>query len=221
MYLFIEPWGSTAHVKNVGTRLSQLVACSDYGIFANVSKDCMAWEVYIPTLQKFVTSTHIVPDTDVSKRLVSIEKCDLLLKNSSAMSHTSKAFADGVRSPYSSHRGVRDDLMVQIDPLSGMPIELVPFVDTHENNYVMTSSQVDKMTKPSVSNDGSDQPSVSNSTHRSMMSPLRQTSGQHSSMVSFSLKTVTSHCQRHRTLVLRKSCLSANPVMILFWNGTR
>ena len=79
------------------------------------------------------------------------------------MSHTSKAFADGVRSLYSSHRGVRDDLMVQIDPLSGMPIELVPFVDTRDNNYVMTSSQVDQMTKPSVSNDGSDQPSVSNS----------------------------------------------------------
>ena len=161
--VFIGPWGSTAHVKNVGTRSSQLVACSDYGIFANVSKDCMAWEVYIPTLQKFVTSTHIVLDTDMSKRLVSIEKCDLLLKNSSAMSHTSKAFADGVRSLYSSHRGVRDDLMVQIDPLSGMPIELVPFVDNHDNNYVMTSSQVDQMTKPSVSNDGSDQPSVSNS----------------------------------------------------------
>ena len=68
-------------VKSIGTRSSQLVPCSEFGVLVNVSRGCAAWEIYLPHKQKFVTSTHVIVDSDMSKRLASIEKYDLVMEN--------------------------------------------------------------------------------------------------------------------------------------------
>ena len=75
--MFIGPWGSNVMVKSIGTRSSQLVPCSDFGILVNDSRGCAAWEIYLPHKQKFVTSTHVIVDSDMSKRLASVEKFDV------------------------------------------------------------------------------------------------------------------------------------------------
>ena len=144
--LFVAPWGASVMVKNIGTRASQLESCSEYGILMNMSNDCAAWEIYIPDKQKFVTSTHIVVDSDMSKRLASLEKYDLILRKSTHMSHTAKIYADGIRNLFNSTGTISDDLMVQRDPLSGMPVKLVSFVDDANNDFIMTADAVDSMT---------------------------------------------------------------------------
>ena len=72
-------------VKNTGARSSQLVPCSKFGIFVIISSDCNAWEIYLPDEQRFVTSCHIVVETDMSKRLALIEKFDLVMEKPGPM----------------------------------------------------------------------------------------------------------------------------------------
>ena len=141
--VFIAPWGSSCMVKNFGTRSSQLVPCSEYGIIMNVSNDCDAWEIYLPDKQKFVTSTHIVVDSDFSKRLASVERFDLVMSSPGPMSHSAQAYASGLRSLFTNSATITNDLMVQLDPLSRMPVKLVPFEDNDGHKYIMTQKRLD------------------------------------------------------------------------------
>ena len=150
--LMVAPWGSSVMVKNIGTKSSQFKPCSDFGILMNISNGSPSWEIYIPDKQKFVTSTHIVVDDDMSKRLASLNKCDLLMKHHGPMSHTSKAYADGIRRLFASCPQLTPNLMVQHDPISGMPVKLVPFVDEDDNHYLIPESAADVITSAKYSN---------------------------------------------------------------------
>ena len=148
--VFIGPWGSNVMVKSIGTRSSQLVPCSYFGILMNVSRGCAAWEVYLPHKQKFVTSTHVIVDSDMSKRLASVEKFDLVMENPGPLSHATRAYTAGIRSLFNSARVVGDNMLIQLDPISKMPVKLVPFVDELGTQFIMPQDRVDAMVPPSI-----------------------------------------------------------------------
>ena len=144
--IFVAPWGSSCMVKSIGAKSSQLVPCSQYGILVNISSDCKSWEVYLPDKQKFVTTTHISVETDMSKRLALVEKFDLVLEQPGPMSTSAKAYAAGVRSLFSSSGLITPDLLIQLDPISRMPVKLVKFIDTNENTFLMPSDRIGDIT---------------------------------------------------------------------------
>ena len=144
--IFVAPWGSSCMVKSIGAKSSQLVPCSEYGILVNISSDCKSWEVYLPDKQKFVTTTHISVETDMSKRLALVEKFDLVLEQPGPMSTSAKAYAAGVRSLFSSSGLITPDLLIQLDPISRMPVKLVKFIDTDENTFLIPSDRIGDIT---------------------------------------------------------------------------
>ena len=82
----------------------------------------------------------------MSKRLALVEKFDLVLEQPGPMSTSAKAYAAGVRSLFSNSGLITPDLLIQLDPISRMPVKLVKFIDTNENTFLMPSDRVGDVT---------------------------------------------------------------------------
>ena len=82
----------------------------------------------------------------MSKRLALVEKFDLVLEQPGPMSTSAKAYAAGVRSLFSSSGLITPDLLIQLDPISRMPVKLLKFIDTNENTFLMPSDRIGDIT---------------------------------------------------------------------------
>ena len=133
-------------IKTIGTKSGQAVRCSRQGLFIGLSTSSACIIGLELETKKTVRVYHYSADPDMSCRPALLAKSDELW-NSAALdiSPTFQVFHQGIRELFADKPA--EDLPLQevlLDPLTRVPVTMVPFSDENHCHYLLPMSRRDK-----------------------------------------------------------------------------